>query len=91
MELKSITKVFFFFFSLIFISCDAFECGRRKKETALVSGGNQTIPGEWPWVASLHKSSYGNYFCGSTLVSEKLLVTGKKKIKLKQQKVNRFY
>jgi hypothetical protein len=79
MKLKNIAKVFFFFFSLIFISCDAFECGRRKKESPLVVSGNQTFPGEWPWVASLHISSYGNYFCGSTLVSEKFLVTGKKK------------
>jgi secreted trypsin-like serine protease len=38
-------------------------------------GGNKTFPGEWPWLASLHYSN-GDYFCGSSLINERMLVTG---------------
>lgn len=67
-----------FFLSLFVISC-ATECGRKKDGTYLIAGGDHTEPGDWPWLVSLHQSKNGKYFCGSSLINEKLLVTGERK------------
>lgn len=64
-----------FLFSLITL-CVADECGERSFKKYLVVGGTQSSPGEWPWLASLHYLKTNNYFCGSSLISNDLLVTG---------------
>lgn len=70
------------FFALIIIVCDTTECGERKiintNSLSLIRGGESSYPGQWPWLASLHGYRNGgwHYFCGSSLVSQKMLITG---------------
>jgi secreted trypsin-like serine protease len=71
-----------FFLSLISISF-AIECGKSNQFSSRVFNGQATDPGDWPWLASLFKIINGKYFCGSSLISESLLVTGVVKIFLK--------
>lgn len=78
--------VSFWFFSLIIASYAAteFEIKKIHKEINLhvrVNNGNLSEVGEWPWLATLHKVKDREYFCGSSIISEKLLVTGEKKLK----------
>lgn len=67
----------------MFLSCFGDECGERKIATAQSVGGTKSYAGQWPWLVSLHYSSSKNYFCGSSLINNKMLVTGKKFIFLK--------
>jgi hypothetical protein len=73
-----------FYFLLVFYIPLAltFECGVKKitQPGALIHGGQVSFKGQWPWLASLHKMTNGKqkseYFCGSTIISEKTLITG---------------
>jgi secreted trypsin-like serine protease len=76
--IRNFVRIFFFSLSLIIISCAATECGERKISTPLVVNGEQSAAGEWPWLVTLHRSSNNLYFCGSSLINENMLVTGKK-------------
>lgn len=60
-----------------------YECGVKKvtQPGALIRGGQTSFPGQWPWLASLHKINNSlpkksEFFCGSTIISEKTLLTG---------------
>jgi secreted trypsin-like serine protease len=72
---------------LIVISSSlAFECGKQKRmrSSYLISGGTKSFAGQWPWLVTLHKyqdkSKTLGFFCGSSLINENMLITGKLKI-----------
>ena len=53
------------------------ECGvRRSATSATVSGGNNTEPGEWPWMAHITaRSRKGQESCGGALISNRHVLT----------------
>lgn len=64
----------------IIISCastiNAQECGNVKYSDGLIYGGNYTKRDQWPWLCSLHDVESDEFFCGSTLISSRHVVTG---------------
>lgn len=75
------------FVALCILLSAAFECGVRKVAPRLrrVVNGEQSYPGQWPWLVSLHTKMQrgpGRFFCGATLINEFTLVTGKCSIEL---------
>lgn len=76
-------RFFVLLFILIFIKpTSLFECGVRKVKSTIsfINGGQMAQPGQWPWLVSLFKfnpfTRRLEYFCGSTLINDKTLVTG---------------
>jgi secreted trypsin-like serine protease len=53
------------------------ECGVVKYTSELIYGGQYAKKGAWPWLVALHDSKTDEFFCGSTLVSPKHVLTGK--------------
>ena len=50
------------------------ECGTRKSFNTLIVGGEETVPGEWPWVALLRYRD-DNMRCGGVLISARHVLT----------------
>lgn len=53
------------------------ECGVVKYTSELIYGGQTSKKGAWPWLVALHDINTEEFFCGSTLVSDKHILTGK--------------
>lgn len=58
------------------ISSLAEECGQVKYSSELIYGGVYAKRGQWPWLCTLHDIESDEFFCGSTLVSSRHVVTG---------------
>lgn len=52
------------------------ECGNVKYSSELIFGGKYAKRGQWPWLATLHDLESDEFFCGSTIISNRHLVTG---------------
>jgi secreted trypsin-like serine protease len=52
------------------------ECGEVQVGVGYIAGGNFSTKGQWPWLASLHYNKNGRYFCGSSIISKRHLLTG---------------
>jgi secreted trypsin-like serine protease len=65
------------FFITFLATCNGQNCGRVKVEGALSIGSEYAVKGEWPWLVPLLRNDNDKYFCGSTIVSEMHLLTGK--------------
>lgn len=73
----SITKIFGLSVILAsLISALAEECGQVKYSSELIYGGVYAKRGQWPWLCTLHDVESDEFFCGSTLVSSRHVVTG---------------
>jgi hypothetical protein len=66
------------FFITFLASSKAQTCGRTKVANSFSIGSEYAIKGQWPWLVPLMNKT-GGYHCGSTIVSEKHLLSGKKK------------
>lgn len=72
-----------FFLKLILIlafvisscSSDSNSCGLADRATGLVIGGTESTRGQWPWLVALFQAASNKYFCGSTLLSNRHLLT----------------
>lgn len=56
-------------------------CGRRKiHHTGLITGGQPTKPGDWPWHVAIYRmkssSSEQKYVCGGSLLTTSRVLTG---------------
>jgi len=49
-------------------------CGVSSLGSSRVIGGDDAIPGAWPWQVGLH-TSRGGFFCGGTLITPEWVVT----------------
>ena len=47
--------------------------GRGLSDLPKIVGGQQALPGEWPWQVSLMKGTFP--FCGGSLVSNQYIIT----------------
>lgn len=52
------------------------ECGNVKYTSGLIIGGEYAKRGQWPWLCAIHDSTSDEFFCGSTLISKKHVLTG---------------
>lgn len=68
------------------IGCDVFatpttqgqDCGRRKGIGANIVRGNKTTRNEWPWLVAFVKLPEEIFFCGGSLVSATIVLSGKR-------------
>ncbi|XP_050957835.1 serine protease 27-like, partial [Labeo rohita] len=49
-------------------------CGQAPFNTKIIGGQNATA-GSWPWQASIHKLSTGDYICSGTLINKEWVLT----------------
>lgn len=60
--------------SVILLNAES-TCGVVGKSSANIETRVSAKAGAWPWIASLHKASNDEFFCGGTLVGEKIVIT----------------
>ena len=59
----------------------AAQCGLRPKslednEIKRITGGQESVPGAWPWMAAIFTNDPKGYFkCGASLISDRWIVT----------------
>jgi secreted trypsin-like serine protease len=46
----------------------------------LIYGGKEVKRGEWPWIVAFAYKPRNTFFCGGNLISNKHILSGKKKI-----------
>ncbi|XP_017782265.1 PREDICTED: proclotting enzyme-like [Nicrophorus vespilloides] len=56
---------------------DPEDCGQPENANFRVVGGEEALPGRWPWMAAifLHGSRRTEFWCGGTLISPKHILT----------------
>lgn len=59
-----------------FLFTNAQECGNVKYTSGLIIGGEYAKRGQWPWLCAIHDATSDEFFCGSTLISKKHVLTG---------------
>lgn len=52
------------------------ECGKVNFIEQRILGGIETSRGQWPFLAALYHADKSNFFCGSTVISAKHVLTG---------------
>ena len=52
------------------------ECGNVKYTAGLIVGGDYIQRGQYPWLCAIHDTVSDEFFCGSTLISKKHVLTG---------------
>lgn len=60
-------------------SSSSMSCGEVKMAVPLVTAGQATLRGQWPWHVALYMIEGINlsYHCGGSLVSKNKIITGK--------------
>lgn len=54
----------------------AYECGTTEFIDPKIVRGTATVRGAWPFLAALYYIEESKFFCGSTLISSKHVLTG---------------
>jgi hypothetical protein len=65
------------FFAALLATCNGQDCGRVKVLVAYSIGSEYASRGQWPWFVPLLNNEGDKFFCGSTIVSQNHLLTGK--------------
>jgi secreted trypsin-like serine protease len=65
------------FLAAFLATANAQFCGRARVTGSLSIGSEYAFRGQWPWLVPLLKIDGDKFFCGSTIVSENFLLTGK--------------
>jgi secreted trypsin-like serine protease len=52
------------------------ECGRSTFGSEFSIGGEYSTQGQWPWLAPLLTKDKHKFFCGSSIISDRFLLTG---------------
>jgi secreted trypsin-like serine protease len=72
------TFVTFLVFLITFLATvNAQDCGRARVAASLSIGSEYAVRGQWPWLVPLLKNDSDKFFCGSTIVSQMHIITGK--------------
>jgi hypothetical protein len=82
-------KITFFFY--LSSSTLTEECGRKSTVTPVLFGGRKSMQNQWPWLGRLFYADTKRFFCSSTLISEKHLLSGESHISRKKIKINKDY
>lgn len=70
----SVAKLFYFLLVIKYVTAE--ECGNVKYSSGLIFGGTYAKQGQWPWLCTLHDTTSDEFFCGSTLISSRHVLTG---------------
>jgi hypothetical protein len=76
MASRVIAVIVLFFISFLATANGQF-CGRSQVANSLSIGSEYAMRGQWPWLVPLLKKDRNKYFCGSTIVGQNHLLTGK--------------
>lgn len=81
-----------FLLFLKLMTCSDFNtCGKSKSYSGLISGGNETKKGEFPFLAALYDLEIAQVFCGGSLITTRDVITGKLfTAKKKKEKLRAF-
>jgi hypothetical protein len=71
---KLLFAIFLGLFSVILTQ----ECGKRGQGFTFSVGGEYSEVGQWPWLAPLFRKENDKFFCSSSIISERFLLSGKK-------------
>lgn len=63
------------FASFALIESNQGQCGVVSTSKGLISGGRVSERGKWPWVAALFDTKTQKFFCGSSLISSRHVLT----------------
>nr|XP_006818365.1 PREDICTED: uncharacterized protein LOC100377183 [Saccoglossus kowalevskii] len=55
------------------IDCQPYECGSIPSSSNRIVGGDNAVPGSWPWQVSLQFE--GSHFCGGVIIDEQWILT----------------
>lgn len=62
-------------FAITASSGDLISCGVNDRPSGLMFGGINSTRGNWPWLVALFLVDQNEFFCGSTLISRRHLLT----------------
>lgn len=72
-----------FLIFLLFVNSSYGDCGVQvTKSKGFVYNGAKAEMGEYPWIAPLFTVRRGEFFCGSSIITERHLLTGKRELSL---------
>lgn len=69
-------KFLYFFFAILLKFSSTLECGRSQVAASFSVGGEYSSRGQWPWLAPLANRADNKFFCGSTIISDRHLLSG---------------
>lgn len=72
LDLKMMVSLFLLLLVEIFTQ----ECGTISAIESRIINGAQSVKGKWPFLAALYYVEDSKFFCGSTLISRKHVLTG---------------
>ena len=61
---------------LTITSSSANECGQQSVGTGFSIGGEYSLRGQWPWLVPLFEVNDNKFFCSSSIISDKFLLSG---------------
>lgn len=62
------------FLCFTFQLCYGFECGRSVHSEGFIIGGTYIRRGDYPWIAALINFNTQQFFCGGTLITQRLAI-----------------
>jgi secreted trypsin-like serine protease len=72
----TVITVIVLFFITFLATANGQDCGCIKVAVSFSIGSEYAVRGQWPWLVPLLKNDSDKFFCGSTIVSDRHLLTG---------------
>jgi hypothetical protein len=76
-DVKMSLKIYLWVILHFVVAILAQECGRTEGISNSI-GSEYSKQGEWPWLAPLFRKQNDKFFCSSSIISERFLLSGKK-------------
>lgn len=67
-------RILFFLVSVNVIRAQS-SCGIAGTSSSFIINGTDSERGNWPWIASIHRTSTDDFLCGGTFIGSKFIIT----------------